>query len=142
MPGSTSTPNHHADRGPILRLLTAAAVGALLYFVLQAISRFLPSTGVLHTGPVVPKGHPVFAMMFRMQGLLSSPFMQPIYLTWFVVLTIVRRAEPNAWITAAPRGVYITVRHLSFSVWACLSPIHVSCTQAVKIDVHQLSGSI
>ena len=86
-------------------LLIAASAGTLFYFLLQAITPLMRSISLLHPGLDAPKGHPVFALMFRLQGLLANPLMQPFYLAFFVIITIHRRAKPEARITAFMAGL-------------------------------------
>jgi hypothetical protein len=99
-----------------LKLLIAAAAGSLFYFLLQVVAPYLPQPSVLSSPfPAAPKGHPVFAFVFRLQHLLASPFMQPIFLAYFVLLTVVRRSKPNAWVTAFLVGLglpYVVFRLL------------------------------
>ena len=94
----------HTGKAGSLKLLIAAASGALLFFVLQIIAPLLPSVSVLHPSLAAPKGHPILALVFQIHAVLASPFMQPIYLAFFVVTTIVRRKQPNAWVTALCAG--------------------------------------
>ena len=105
MASSDSAPVDPEKKARTLKLLIATAAGSLFYFLLQALAPYLPHPSVLSSPfPVAPKGHPVFAFVFRIQHLLANPFMQPIYLAYFALLTVVRRAKTNAWVTAFLAG--------------------------------------
>jgi hypothetical protein len=107
------TPHRQPSQGSVpkpiggaLKMFLAATAGTLIVLGMQQISTLFPAPSrpsVLQSTPT-PEGPDLVGYMFRLQHLISGPY---VILPWFLVmvyLAISRRNQPKSWLYALLAG--------------------------------------